>query len=229
MVSCGCARSRSAAAPPDVAQLVLPLGSRTALRREDFIAADSNREAVAFLDAFPDWPVSAAALHGPALSGKSHLARAWAERAGGLVVAASELEASDVERAVPVAVEDAEAADAARQALIFTLLERGTPVLLTSRAMPRDWPAQSLDLATRYRALLAFALGAPDDALLERLARKLFQDRQVAVPDAVIAQMLRSLERSPVAIRDFVARADDKALAEKRAISPGLVRELLGV
>lgn len=211
-----------------MAQLVLPLGSQAALRREDFITGESNREAVAFLDAYPDWPVSAAVIHGPAQSGKSHLARAWAERAGGLVVAASDLEASDIERATPLAIEDAETADSAREALIFTLIERGTPLVLTSRAAPQDWPVQSPDLATRYRALLSFALGAPDDALLASLARKLFADRQVIVPDNAIARMLRALERSPVAIRDFVERADREALAGKRPISLTLVKELLG-
>jgi hypothetical protein len=47
------------------------------------------------------------------------------------------------------------------------------------------------------------------------------------VPDAVIAQMIVSLERSPAAIRDLVARADAQALAEKRPVTTALIRELL--
>ena len=47
------------------------------------------------------------------------------------------------------------------------------------------------------------------------------------VPDSVIQRMIRSLERSPGSIRDFVARADEKALAEGRPINLALVRELL--
>jgi hypothetical protein len=39
--------------------------------------------------------------------------------------------------------------------------------------------------------------------------------------------MIVSLERSPSAIRDFVARADARALAEKRAVTTALIRELL--
>jgi hypothetical protein len=39
--------------------------------------------------------------------------------------------------------------------------------------------------------------------------------------------MIRSLERSPAAIRDFVARADALALAEKRPINISLIKELL--
>jgi chromosomal replication initiation ATPase DnaA len=83
------------------------------------------------------------------------------------------------------------------------------------------------DLSSRYRALLAFPLWAPDDALLAGLAAKLFADRQLQVPDAVVAHMIRSLERSPGAIRDFVARADQRALSEKRPVNLGLIKELL--
>jgi len=43
----------------------------------------------------------------------------------------------------------------------------------------------------------------------------------------VIMRILRSVERSPAAIRDFVARADARALSEKRPVTVALVAELL--
>jgi chromosomal replication initiation ATPase DnaA len=75
--------------------------------------------------------------------------------------------------------------------------------------------------------LLAFPLWAPDDALLMGLAVKLFADRQLTVPEAVVGHMIRSLERSPGAIRDFVAQADAAALAAKRPINTSLINGLL--
>ena len=114
---------------------------------------------------------------------------------------------------------------------MFALLERGAPLLLTAQLPPAQWSqAYGLilpDLASRLQALLAFALWAPDDALLMGLAVKLFADRQVMVPESVVAHMIRSLERSPAAIRDFVAQADAVALAEKRPINISLIKELL--
>ena len=92
--------------------------------------------------------------------------------------------------------------------------------------MSEDWETLP-DLASRFSALLAFPLWAPDDALLAAIARKLFNDRQLTVPDAVIERMVRSLERSPAAFRDFVARADERALAEGRSINLALVRDML--
>jgi chromosomal replication initiation ATPase DnaA len=83
------------------------------------------------------------------------------------------------------------------------------------------------DLVSRVRALLAFPLWAPDDALLMGLAVKLFADRQLQVPENVVLHMVRSLERSPAAVRDFVARADAAALAQQRPVNLSLIKDLL--
>jgi chromosomal replication initiation ATPase DnaA len=212
-----------------VAQLVLPLETSPALGREDFIVAAGNREAVAFLDSWPDWPAPAVALHGPSGSGKSHLVAIWAKRANAHVVDARGLDDALLREGSAIAVEDVDASTRDDKAgrVLFALVERGGPLLLTGHEPPSAWRVALPDLASRWRALLAFGLWAPDDALLGALARKLFGDRQLAVPDTVIAHMLRSLERSPSAIRDFVARADEKALVDKKPISVSLVRGML--
>lgn len=205
-------------------QLVLPLEVRSATGRADFIVAPGNQAAVAFVDAFPHWPAPAAVLHGPPASGKSHLAAVWAERAGAKIIAAAALEA-DVPGGALV-VEDV--APGVAEASLFALIERGAPLLITSQSPPVQWPVALPDLLSRARALLSFALWAPDDALLMGLAVKLFADRQVQVPENVVAAMIGGLERSPGAIRDFVERADAAALAAKKPITLSLIRDLLG-
>lgn len=206
-----------------MSQLVLPLELRPAQGRADFIVAPGNREAVAFIDSWPGWPAPAAALYGPPASGKSHLAAVWAARAGARTIAASALDGPAPQG--PLVVENAETL--ASESALFALMERGSPLLLTAESPPAEWRVALPDLVSRLRALLGFALWAPDDALLEALAAKLFADRQLAVPEAVIAHMIARLERSPAAIRDFVARADARALAEKRPVNLGLIRDLL--
>jgi chromosomal replication initiation ATPase DnaA len=210
-----------------VTQLVLPLETRSSLGRSDFIVAPANERAVAFLDSYPGWTAPAAALYGPPASGKSHLAAVWAQAAGARILKAADLR-SDIPEGALV-VEDI--AVGVPEAPLFALLERGAPLLLTAQVPPSDWPQAfhlSLpDLVSRVRALLAFPLWAPDDALLMGLAVKLFADRQLAVPEAVVTHMIRSLERSPGAIRDFVARADAAALTAKRPINTSLINDLL--
>jgi len=193
----------------------------------------ASAPALAFIDSWPNWPVAAAALHGPAGSGKSHLAAIWRAKANARVVSAKDL-SGDIAHdfKTPLIVEDVDSADVspARDAALFGLLEKAQPasaVLLTGHEPPSAWKSTLPDLASRFSALLAFPLWAPDDELLAAIARKLFNDRQLAVPDAVIAKMVTSLERSPAAMRDFVARADERAMSEGRAVNLALLRDML--
>jgi chromosomal replication initiation ATPase DnaA len=213
-----------------VTQLVLPLQTRPALGREDFIVAPANRDAVAFIDAYPEWPAPVTALYGPEGSGKSHLAAAWAGRVHARIVEADTLDETivhDDDCALVVENVDSCAPRSARDSALFALIERGTAMLLTGREPPSQWRAAIPDLASRYRAMMAFALWAPDDVLLGAMARKLFADKQLAVPDSVIEYLIHSIERSPSAIRDAVGRADARALAEKRPVTVALLREIL--
>jgi len=210
------------------AQLPLPLPAVPALGRADFIVAPANAQAVAFIDSFPRWPAPAAALYGPPGSGKSHLVNAWAEASGALAISAAALDGAFVAGLEPgraVAVDDVE--QRTGDDALFALFQRPGPLLLTGREPPKAWPAVLPDLLSRFGSLLAFPLWAPDDALLAALTRKLFTDRQLAVPDPVIMRILVSVERSPAAVRDFVARADARALAAKRPVTAALVSELL--
>jgi chromosomal replication initiation ATPase DnaA len=209
-----------------VSQLVLPLEPGNAMTRAEFIVVPGNARALAFLDSFPDWPVSAAALTGPSASGKTHLARIWAERSGAALLDARSLRAAVTG---PAVVENVDSAPTfAHEAALFAMLEQGAPLLLTGRGAPATWPVSLPDLASRFQALLAFELGASDEALLMALAVKLFADRQIAVPEGVVTHLVQTLERSPAALRDFIQRADALALAEKRPVNLQLIRGLMG-
>jgi chromosomal replication initiation ATPase DnaA len=206
-------------------QLVLPLEPGNAMTRADFIEAPGNARALAFLDTWPTWPAPAAALFGPSASGKTHLAHIWAQRSGAALTDARTLRAPVAGAAV---VENCDSVDGHdHEPALFAMLERGTPLLLTGRAPPSAWQVSLPDLASRFRALVAFDLGRADEALLMTLAVKLFADRQVLVPEAAVIRLVQGLERSPAAIRDFIARADQEALSRGKAINIQLIQELM--
>lgn len=212
-------------------QLVLPLETAPSLGRDDFISAPGNAQALALIDSWPDWPVGVAAIFGPSGSGKSHLVSIWRERSGARVLQASSLE-TPISASGPVAIEDIDSTPAteARDIALFALLERASPqapVLLTGREAPADWPTVVPDLASRFSAVLNLPLWAPNDDLLAALACKLLADRQLTAPAPVIEHIVHSLERSPQAIREFIAKADAQALSRSRPISVALVRELI--
>jgi chromosomal replication initiation ATPase DnaA len=204
-------------------QLVLPLPHQDAMGRGDFIIAPGNRAAFDYLDAFPGWSAPALALFGPAASGKTHLAHIWRQRAGAALVEARELKEPPPGAVVVENVDQG----IGNEAALFALLERGGPLLLTARTGPALWPARLPDLVSRYRALISFELGAPDEALLHQLAVKLFADRQLAVPENVVALLVRRLERSPGSLRDFIARADALALERQVPVNVQLLRALM--
>jgi chromosomal replication initiation ATPase DnaA len=213
-------------------QLALALEPREAFARENFVVGPTNADAVTFVESWPDWHVPAAVLHGPVGAGKSHLAVIWQRLSGARRVSASEIGLGSLPDG-PLVIEDVDSASGKESCAraLFVALERASsasPLLLTGREEPPLWPCALPDLVSRFSALPNFAIWAPDDALLAAIARKLFVDRQLAVPDAAIENMLRSLERSPAAIRSFVGEIDQRALAKSKPVTPAFIREMLG-
>jgi chromosomal replication initiation ATPase DnaA len=210
-------------------QLAFPFGSKSALGRQDFIVAPCNEQALRFIERWPDWPTRAAAIWGPRDSGKTHLAQILVDLSGAQLIAASELSTFDSDSDRPIVVElDDTQADMQRDRMLFALFERPSgSLLLTGRTPPSEWNTVLGDLKSRFDALLAFEVWAPDDHLLSALIRKRFADRQLDVTDTIVRRLLTHVERTPRSIAAFIARIDEKALAEKRAISERLVMELI--
>ena len=159
----------------------------------------------------------------------------WRAASGAYRVSAEELTPDWIVAApadAAIAIEDIDGSDGSSNVehdiALLALFERPKGTLLfTGVAPPKTWASAIGDIRSRFDALLSVAMEPPDDALLADLAQKLFSDRQLRVPSAVIARMLSALERTPEAISAFVAAADQKALAERRAVNERLVMELL--
>ncbi len=92
---------------------------------------------------------------------------------------------------------------------------------------PIRWQVELPDLRSRLLAIPAVAVGAPDDALIEAVMVKQFADRQVRVAPDVVAFLVPRLERSLAAVRRVVAALDEAALAERRAITIPLAKQVL--
>lgn len=191
-------------------QLALPLAYRAADGEADFFVSDANRDAVAWLDRWPDWPQPQTLLIGPPASGKSHLARLFARRALAACV-------SDDAHRVP--------ADALFHAWNAATLAQ--PLLLTAPILPRLWADRLPDLASRLAATPTFAIHAPDDALLAAVLAKQFADRGLRVDPAVAAYLLARIERSFAAAAALVDRLDAAALSAGCGVTLPLARAVL--
>lgn len=220
-----------------VHQLPLDLGSRPALGRDDFLIGPANRDAVGWIDSWPHWPAPALILSGSAASGKTHLAAVWREKAGAALIHPERLMEGNAEdmsqEAQHIVLDglDLWLGDRAAETTLFHLYnifkEQGRSLLLTMRMSPARADFALSDLASRLRAAPVAAIQPPDEDLLAAVLVKLFHDRQLAVGQDVLSYILPRMERSFAAVRDIAEKADQMALAEKRAISVPLLRRVL--
>jgi len=214
------------------AQLPLDLGHDPALGPSDFLIADSNRAAVAWLEQWPRWPAPALVLVGPRGSGKTHLAGLWQAKSGALRIAGADLvldRVADLLGAARSVVID-DAPQAGEQALLHLynmVAERRGHALLVATVAPAHWSIALADLRSRLLAAPLAEMEPPDDALLAAVLVKLFADRQLTVGEGVVAFLVARLERSFEAVRRVVAAIDRTALAAGRPITVPLVREVL--
>lgn len=214
-------------------QLPFDYGHEPSHLEDDFIEGDGNRLALAHIRAFPLWAGPLTLVEGPAKSGKSHLSRIWAERAGAHVALAGELEAlSRQGGTLPVVIEDVERSGYGEDALFHLLnqsMRDGRPVLMTSREPVANWPFATDDLKSRARLAAWFTVALSDDIQLSQMFVKLFGDRQVSVDPKIISYLVARMERSPeeaVALADLVDRiALSRGTAITRSVAAAALAE----
>jgi chromosomal replication initiation ATPase DnaA len=208
-------------------------GPPAAFGRSDFLVSDSNRAALGWIDRWPAWPSSALVLHGPAASGRTHLAHLWCERAVASLVAGPALAGASLpllvaENAGRVAVDDADrAAEPALLHLYNACAERGGSLLVTAARPAGRWQIGLADLRSRLRAAAAVGIAMPDDALLGAVLLKHFADRQLRVGPELIAYLIGRIERSFAGAATVVAALDKAALAGHQPIAIPLARRIV--
>lgn len=213
-------------------QLALGLGFRPALTREDFLIAQPNAEAIAWLDRWPDWPNLELAIVGPAGSGKTHLSYIWQLHATAALLNANALHEIpvDVLATGNLILEDFDRTSWSEESLFHLLnlmRERGHSLLVTARSAPARWHVTLPDLASRLKALPIVSVSTPDDNLLIAVMVKLFADRHLTVGEDVIDYLSMRIERSFSAVYKIVAALDEVALERQRKITIPLAREVL--
>jgi DnaA regulatory inactivator Hda len=220
--------------PGSPCQLLLDLPHVAGVGLADFLPASSNQEALDAVLRWPAWPSSACLVIGPPASGKTHLARIWAERAQAVFLRGHELwePAAPLQRlgeARACVVDDAE--DMADETLLFhlynLLAECRGGLLMTAARPVAAWTLRLADLRSRLLTAWPVRIDPPDDRLLAALLVKQLADRQLR-PDAdVVSFLVNRIERSFAAARAVVRTLDRASLRARRPLTMPLARQVL--
>ncbi|HMT45562.1 MAG: hypothetical protein RL702_245 [Pseudomonadota bacterium] len=190
-----------------MSQIALPLAPGGAGMASRIVVGNANRAAIEAMAAASTWPFRTAVLAGPPRSGKSLLARWFAESGAG------------------EAIDDAQALD---ETELFhrwnRAQESGTPLLLVVRG---EWRITLPDLASRMGAALHLEIGAPDDAMVADLIALHAELRGIVLGPDALAYLAPRAERSHLGIERLVAAIDRLSLERKAAPTLSIWRDAL--
>ena len=179
-----------------MSQIALPLGTGPGASPRRIVVGNANAAAVEALHRPQDWPFRTAVLSGPPRSGKSLMARWFADNGLG------------------EAIDDARLLD---ETALFHRWNRAqetdTPLLLIAGA--GDWVIALPDLASRLGAALHLDIGVPDDAMLADLILAHAEARGLALGPDAAAYLVPRCERSHLAVERLVATIDRLSLERK--------------
>ena len=192
-------------------QIALPLDWPQTEGDSRFIVSDANREAFDHFRHWSMWPVKATVLTGPRRSGRTLLARTFAERVHGRVI--DQADRRDEEE-VFHAWNDAQ--------------DSGLPLVMIADEAPPAWSPALPDLRTRLAITPVVSINQPDDALFEALIQLLFADRGLHVPADALRFMTERLHREYWTAERAVEEVDRFAIAERARVSLPTIRRALG-
>ncbi|MBB4197207.1 hypothetical protein CCR94_14340 [Rhodoblastus sphagnicola] len=212
-------------------QLPLDLALAPRFGEQDFLESPCNAQALALVRLWPDWPRHMLLLTGPSGSGKSHLGAIWAARAGARIFDGRDLDAGGPPALAGEKALLLENAELAPEKELFHLLnvlmESGAALMLTAARAPDFWGLKTPDLLSRLRRMPQAEIAAPDEAFLQTILVKLFDDRQIRVDAATIAYLAARIERSLATCGALVSALDREALARGRAVTRAFAGEFL--
>ncbi len=214
--------------------LAIGLGPQIAATFDNF-RAGPNQPAVAHLKD-PGDPTVPVFLWGPTGSGKTHLLRAMVhdvqlrgERAGWFDAVEPSPWVDDPGRRLLV-FDDCDRFDAAQQHDAFTLFfeasQRGIHVVAAATMPAVDLPLRD-DLRTRLGCGLSFALHPLPEEEVRDVLRHEAAARGIELGEDVSRYLLTRFDRDLKSLISLLDRLDTYALANKRAVTVPLIRQML--
>lgn len=194
----------------------------------------SNAGAISRLRQSRDWPLAAMALVGPAKSGLTTLARAWAGEFGGRVVSPTDFAAmshDELETLASgfIAIDPGETLiDEPRLLILINQAgAKGGRLLLTASRPPSQWTVRQKDLGSRLRAMPVAEISPPDDAMIRARLVSAFARHFFRLPEDVANYLILRLPRNYSLLEDYVTRLAATLIGSGRELTVPLARDVL--
>ena len=192
-----------------MSQIALPLAPGGAGVPARIVVGNANQAALDALAAASSWPFRTAILTGPPRSGKSLIARWFAESGAG------------------VAIDDADRIDETELFHRWNRAQENTAPLLLVSGAANGWKIALPDLASRLGAALHLEIGTPDDAMLGELIMLHAELRALPLGEDAIAYLVPRAERSHIGAEQLVATIDRLSLERKQRPTQTIWRDAL--
>ena len=189
-----------------MSQIVLPL-SPASSGPPRIVVGNANAHVAEALAAPETWPFRTAVLLGPPGSGKSLLARWFAENGGESIDDAHRLDETELFHGWNRAQ------------------EAGTPLLIVGGEPP--WQIALPDLRSRLGAALQLEIGAPDDAMAEDLLHAMAEQRGLPLGAEAATYLVPRAGRAFADLEKLVAAIDQLSLERKVPATQSIWRAAL--
>lgn len=221
-----------------VTQIPLDLDFRPAYSRDDLFVGESNREAIAMIDLWPNWSAPALTIYGEEGSGKRHLASVWRQQSNALEFTAQEFATFDI---API-IENPQnlvihqlhllVGDKEQEEKLFHLynkffLNKENFMLLTSRVAPARLQFLTRDILTRLTSCPNVHIDLPSEDLIGHIIGKQLYDHGMAIAPDLLNYATSLIGRSWRLTKLFVQSLHQYNLTHKKPITQKLIREIL--
>jgi chromosomal replication initiation ATPase DnaA len=219
-------------------QIPLDLDFRPAYSRDDLFVGDSNKEAVAMIDLWPNWKSPALVLYGEEGSGKRHLASVWKGLSDAMMVTASEFESLDIALLIDspqnIIIEQLHLIAGHRDSeeKLFHLynkyfLAKTHSILLTSRVPSARLQFLTKDIMTRLTAAPNVHIDLPSEDLIGHIIGKQLYDHGMVISSELLSYATSMIGRSWRLSKLFVRGLHDYNLTHQKPITQKLIRDIL--
>ena len=214
-------------------QISLKLTFKQDYSSQSFILSKCNIEAKNLIHTWPSKTIqnNVSCIFGPAGCGKTHLANIWANNNKAIFIEKLDENIFYKNSIKKFVLEDLNILENFSEVDLFHLFnivkETKSYILLTSNIHPSKILWKLKDLRSRVNASFCVSIDSPDEILIKKLMKKLFEDRQLFISDDLIDFSLKRIERSFKSVYKFVQIIDNASLSNNKPLTRSLIKDFL--